>query len=354
LPTERAQVGAEYPAQALDAEPDFAQLNLLGRSPRFLQALALIRKVAACDAIVLIEGETGTGKELAARSIHYLGKRRNAPFIAVNCGSIPDTLIESEFFGHVRGAFTDARESHAGVVAQARAGTLFLDEIEALSPRGQVMLLRFLQDQEYRPLGGPLVRGANVRVICASNANLREMATKKRFRADLLFRVSVLVLQLPALRERPGDAELLAERFISALSAQYGLLPKALDARAREYLGRYDWPGNVRELENFIHREIVLSDGPQISLHSAPVASAHVTDPPPQGAGTMTDEGFRKAKARVIADFERAYVAELLRRSHGNVSLAARLSGKERSRFGKLLKKYALNRGAFANEPEKS
>lgn len=352
MPTERAQVGAEHPAQAPDAEPDFAQLNLVGRSPRFLKALALIRKIAACDATVLIEGETGTGKELAARAIHYLGKRRNAPFIAVNCGAIPDTLIESELFGHVRGAFTDAHESRAGVVAQARAGTLFLDEIETLSPRGQVVLLRFLQDQEYRPLGGPLVRGANVRIVGASNANLREMAARERFRADLLFRLSVLVLGLPALRERPGDAVLLAERFIRAFSAQYGLPPKALDAHAREYLERYDWPGNVRELENLIHREIVLSDGPHISLHSALVASDHVTDPPCPSAGAMTDEGFRKAKARVIADFERAYVAELLRRTHGNVSLAARLSGKERSRFGKLLKKYGLDRGTFANEPE--
>jgi DNA-binding NtrC family response regulator len=143
----------------------YVQLNLIGESPAFLQCLRLIRRMAACDATVLIQGETGTGKELAARAIHYLGLRGSAPFIPVNCGALPESLVESELFGHARGAFTDAREARAGVVAQAEGGTLFLDEVEALGLHAQVALLRFLQEREYRPIGGQLVRGANVRVI---------------------------------------------------------------------------------------------------------------------------------------------------------------------------------------------
>src|SRR6266852_7844336 len=160
---------------------DFGELNLVGRSPAFLEVLELTKRFSACDATVLVQGETGTGKELVARALHYLGARRNFPFIPVNCGALPDSLVESELFGHARGAFTDARDARRGLIAEAEGGTLFLDEIEVITPKAQVTLLRFLQDLEYRPVGGAVVRDANVRIIAASNANLEELAKENRF-----------------------------------------------------------------------------------------------------------------------------------------------------------------------------
>jgi DNA-binding NtrC family response regulator len=325
---------------------DFVRLNLIGDSPAFLAVLRMIRRLSACDAAVLICGETGTGKELAARAIHYLGSRRNAPFIPVNCGAIPDNLFESEFFGHMRGAFTDAKESRSGVIEQAEGGTLFLDELEALSPRGQVALLRFLQDHMYRPVGAALVRTADVRVIGSTNADLGAMAKQGVYRLDLLFRLSVLVLDLPPLRARPGDAALLADRFVRRLGAEYQLTPPPLSAVARAYLDQHDWPGNVRELENLVHRALLLNEGPELSFGDAGEVAARGSAP--------IDPSFSEAKARAIAHFERTYVTELLRRTRGNISLAARLSGKERSRLGKLVKKYGLRRVAFAAGPEEA
>src|SRR5258706_4658136 len=193
---------------------DFGELNLVGRSPAFLEVLELTKRFSACDATVLVQGETGTGKELVARAIHYLGARRNFPFIPVNCGALPDSLVESELFGHARGAFTDARDARRGLIAEAQGGTLFLDEIEVLTPKAQVALLRFLQDLEYRPVGGAVVHDANVRIIAASNANLGTLQSDGHFRKDLLFRLNVLSVDLPPLRERQSDVVFLAEIFL--------------------------------------------------------------------------------------------------------------------------------------------
>jgi DNA-binding NtrC family response regulator len=326
------------------ASVDFTRQNLIGSAPRFLDALTLIRKSASCDATVLIHGETGTGKELAARAIHYLGARRDGPFVPVNCGAIPDSLLESEFFGHVRGAFTDARDTRQGVVRQARGGTLFLDELETLSPRGQVVLLRFLQDHHYKPVGGEQIHQANVRIIGSTNADFRIMTAQGRFRLDLFFRLQVLSVELPPLRERPGDAILLARHFVEKLRAQYERAPMALTENATRYLERHDWPGNVRELENLVHRELLLADGSEIALRS-------VVGPRPDGSdGSDPVQHFGLAKARMIAEFEKAYIADLLHRTRGNVSLAARLAGKDRSRLGKLVKKHGLERLTFMRQ----
>ena len=306
------------------------QTNLVGNSPAFLDVLRLITRMASCDATVLVRGETGTGKELAARAIHYLGLRRHAPFIAVNCGALPETLVESELFGHARGAFTDAREARAGVVAQAEGGTLFLDEVQAMGPHAQVALLRFLQEHEYRPVGGTLVRGANVRVVASTNSDLSVSGT---FRSDLLFRLNVLPLALPPLRERGDDVMLLAQTFIRRFSKQYQRPPKPFDADSLAYLEQHQWPGNVRELENLIHRHFLLSDADAIHL----VPDEDAATPRPASPGS-----FREAKAHAIAEFERQYITSLLARTHGNISMASRLSGKERSRLCKLVKKYGL------------
>jgi len=320
--------------------------HFLGTSGAFVAAVAKIRRYAASSAPVLMLGETGTGKELAARSIHYWSDRRRGPFVPVNCGAIPDTLIESELFGHVRGAFTDARERHTGLIEQARGGTLFLDEIESLSPRGQVALLRFLQDQEYRPVGGKLAHRADVRVVGATNVELGALAARGAFRHDLVFRLRVLEVLLPPLRARGDDVVLLAEAFLQRLSQRYQRPPIALDPVAIEYLRAHAWPGNVRELENLLHREILLAEGPFLLLRSITGSAATETDDEARKT-TLTDRSFRAAKALAVEQFERSYLAELLLRTHGNVSLAARVAGKERSRLGRLMRKYGITGDAF-------
>jgi two-component system response regulator GlrR len=322
---------------------DFASLNLVGESPAFLRALSLVHRVSQCDATVLIEGETGTGKELAARAIHYLSPRKSGPFVPINCGAIPESLVESELFGHTRGAFTDAKEAREGVIAQARGGTLLLDEVDTLSPRSQVALLRFLQDQEYRPVGGRIVQRADVRIIAATNADLAGLTDRGQYRQDLLFRLDLLKIYLPALRDRSGDVRLLADLFVSRFGQQYGT-PKTLHPDSFEFLSKYLWPGNVRELENAIHREFLLGDGPALRIlpREAPASAGE-----PRRPESLTMVGFRAAKAKMIAEFERTYLIELLSRADGNLTRAAKLSGKERSRLGKLVRKYGLTRAHF-------
>ena len=329
-------------------EPDaFRHLNLIGESEAFQRVLLLVRRLSQCEATVLIHGETGTGKELVARAIHYLGARRTSPFIAVNCGAIPDSLVESEFFGHTSGAFTDAKQARAGVVAQAQGGTLFLDEVDSLSARSQVSLLRFLQDYEYRPLGGTASKSANVRVVAATNADLEALVAAGAYRRDLLYRLNVLSVHLPPLRERGNDVRLLAEAFLRRLSVRHATPPRTLHPETLAFLRRHAWPGNVRELENLVQREFLLSDDVQIRIAPAGEDSACAGDSQPIPPG----DTFQKAKARAIAQFERAYIGELLERTRGNLSLAARLCGKERSRLGKLMKKYGLDRERFCRAP---
>lgn len=326
----------------------FARLNLLGESPAFGEVRRLLRRLAPCRAPVLIQGETGTGKELFARAIHYLSDRRGGPFIPINCGAVPDALFESEFFGHVRGAFTDAREARQGLIAQARGGTLFLDELEAMSPRGQVALLRFLQDQQYRPVGGELVKGADVRVVGSTNAALAVLAANGRYRQDLLFRLNVLALDLPPLRSRGDDVVVLARAFLDRLARQYRRPALRLSADALAYLRAHAWPGNVRELENLMHREFLLADGPELRIASASASPVGAVRQVHQAEPTaLTRTSFRAAKAQAVEAFERAYLAELLERTQGNVSLAAKLAGKERSRLSKLIRKHGFSRARF-------
>jgi DNA-binding NtrC family response regulator len=322
---------------------EFAGLNLVGASPAFLSAMRTIKKIAGCDAPALVEGETGTGKELAARAIHYLGARRDHPFIPVNCGALPDQLLENELFGHERGAFTDAREVQVGVVQLAEGGTLFLDEIDALSPKAQVALLRFLQDRQYRPLGSKRLRTANVRFIAASNTDLSELTQQHQFRQDLLYRLNVVPVRLPPLRARDADVELLARHFIKRFARQYGQPEKSLPPSIIGALRRHHWPGNVRELENTLHRAFVLADGDTVrvpALHGDEGERRRSLLDRRQTA--LLEHDLGAAKARLIVEFERRYLESLLRDTQGNVSEAARRAGKERRALGKLIKKHGL------------
>ncbi len=314
-----------------------AALNLIGESPAFLRATTAIRLASCCDATALINGETGTGKELAARAIHYLGPRRQNPFIPVNCGAIPDHLLENELFGHERGAYTDARTRHTGLVEQANRGTLFLDEVDALSDKAQVALLRFLQDLRYRPLGASESRVTDVRIIAATNAPLSGLVNAGRFRRDLWYRLDLFEVSMPPLRERPGDIQLLATHFLRGLNRRYDGAPAKLFAP--EFLGflaGHDWPGNVRELENAVHRAYLMAEGDLVSIP--------LQDDRPVPAGAAT---FRDAKARAVTGFEREYLQELMQRAGGNVSSAARLAGMERRALGKLLKKHGIDRRRY-------
>lgn len=303
---------------------------LAGDSAAFLKVLGFIAKLARHDVPVLIEGETGTGKELAARAIHYQGARHERPFVPVNCGAFPDTLIESELFGHVKGAFTDARNDHPGLIDAADGGTLFLDEVDALTPKAQVALLRFLQDSSYRPVGARTERKANVRIIAASNAPLDELTQTGGFRLDLLFRLRIMSLRLPPLREREGDAMLLARLFLTRCREKHGCQVSELDEGSCNWFGRYHWPGNVRELESLIFREALIADTRVLQLAEPSSLARERRNKPDRRMPAFDGLDFGTAKALVVEQFERSYLCRLMDSADGNVSLAARLAGKER------------------------
>lgn len=326
-----------------DGDP--GRLNLLGTSPRFVGVVAQLRRIAQVDAAVLIEGETGTGKELAARAMHYLGPRAGSPFVPINCGALAENIVESELFGHKRGAFTDAKSESAGLISEADGGTLFLDEVDALPAKAQSALLRFLQDKTYRPVGGGQIKQAQLRIITASNANLEELAKSRNFRSDLYYRLSVLRLRMPALRERDNDVLELARVFLARLNHQHNAQPpKQLHPQFIEFMRQYAWPGNVRELENVLQREFLMcaSDNVWIRLDQ----DAH--DALSQGDPVHGDVPFKAAKAQAIAEFELRYVSKLLQQTSGNITHAARIAGHDRSTFSKLVRKHKLSQSDFS------
>ncbi|NNK14022.1 MAG: sigma-54-dependent Fis family transcriptional regulator [Desulfofustis sp.] len=330
---------------------DIASINLIGQSRAILDVLATVKRIADFDVVVSIYGETGTGKELVARSIHYCGKRSAGPFIPVNCGALQDNLFESELFGHEKGAFTDARHEHPGLIEQADTGTLFLDEIEALSPKGQVALLRFLQDKQYRRIGGKLLRSADVRIIVASNVNLDVLRGELgQFREDLFYRLNVLPVCVPPLRERPEDIPLLAKHFLMAFKAGFNMPGKYLGRASMEWLSDRTWPGNVRELENTIQRGVLLASEDEIlPEHLQPPATTACAQPD-EPLSDLNHMSFSEAKAQAIEKFEQEYLRAILRHSQGNISSAARQAKKERRALGRLIKKHQINPAAFCGD----
>ncbi|MGE5217826.1 MAG: sigma-54 interaction domain-containing protein [Chloroflexota bacterium] len=315
-------------------------LPLVGGSPVFIDALHKAANFARNDATVLITGETGSGKELFARAIHYQGPRHAQPFVPVNCGALPDHLFENELFGHVKGAFTDARWAEKGLIAEAEGGTLFLDEIDSLSLAAQVKLLRFLQNGEYRPLGSARALMANVRVIAATNADLKSQVELKRFREDLFYRLNVLSVAVPPLRARGDDVIPLAEHFLRRYSGGQSSGCPSLSEMANRKLIAYSWPGNVRELEGVIQSAVLLK--PSGVLHAADIAL-----PEGKSKEMLRHESLRRAKSFVIGEFERGYVANLLAQHQGNITRAAKAAGKDRRTLQRLVRKYSLDRESF-------
>ena len=318
---------------------DFSGYNLIGRSSAFLSTLKKVEQIASLDVAVTIFGETGTGKELIARAIHYSGTWSGGPFIPVNCGALPDTLFENEMFGHERGAFTGASKSQIGLIAQAENGTLFLDEIEALTPKAQVALLRFLQDKTYRPLGSTISKSANVRIVAASNESFNTLMSEQGFRSDLYYRLNLIPLKIPPLRQRGEDILLLAHHFQRVFQHQYKQPNKHLTAATLTTIQNHPWPGNVRELESSLHRAFLLSESDAIAptdlfdenTHSIPNAAE---------SEDILKLSFKEAKSKTINNFEQRYLHLLMKQFNGNISAAAKHSGKERSALSRLIKKH--------------
>ncbi len=326
----------EVLAQRLKEEMGLGQI--IGESPELLAEIQRVPRFARCDATVLISGESGTGKEIFARAIHRLSARAARPFVPVNCGAIPEHLVESELFGHKRGAFTGALSDQPGLVREAEGGTLFLDEIDALTRPAQVKLLRFLQEGEYRAVGSQQIVRANVRVVAAANADLRRIVGEGTFRQDLFYRLSVLTLVLPALRERRGDILLLAQHFLDEHAALAREMPKTLSLASLHGLLTHSWPGNVRELQNVLTRAVVLSD--QTTIEPAELAL-------PDYGPSAEEESFQAAKTRVVHRFEHDFLKTAMRSHGGNITHAARAVKKNRRAFWELLRKHELlNRSA--------
>lgn len=316
-----------------ELKEDIGLKHIIGESPAFLDKVRCISRFARCDATVLISGESGTGKEVFARAIHYLSSRADRPFVPINCGALPENLVESEIFGHKRGSFTGATSDQAGLIREAEGGTLFLDEIDCLTAQAQVKLLRFLQDGEYRSVGSHQILRASVRVIAATNADFNHVVCSGKFREDLFYRLNVLALTLPALRERAGDIVLLTYDFLEKQAAITKTRPKILSLAALNRLLSHSWPGNVRELQNVLMRAIVLSDQELIEASDINLPD----DGPAEG-----NQSFRILKSRVIWRFEHEVLTASLRAHQGNISRAAFALKKNRRAFWELLRKHNL------------
>ncbi|UCF20623.1 MAG: sigma-54-dependent Fis family transcriptional regulator [Gemmatimonadota bacterium] len=302
---------------------------IVGKSPKMKRVLDLIDTVAETDSTVVILGESGTGKELIARAIHGKSKRRFFPIVAVNCGSIPESLLESELFGHEKGAFTGAQYRRKGKIELADGGTLFLDEIGDISPKMQIDLLRVLETKRFTRLGGNQEVTSDFRLICATNRNLEKLVEDGIFREDLYYRVNVFSVPVPPLRERREDVPLLAEHFIERYARAMGKARKALSAQAESILVDYRWPGNVRELQNAIERAMVIGTGPAIVPEDLPLPS---------------DREISEPADRSLSAIEKDHIERVLMEVDGNVSQGAKILGIDRTTLYNKMKKYGLGR----------
>lgn len=325
---------SESKTEFLRVKEQLGMKQLIGESETFLKEIEKLPQVAKCDASVLISGDTGTGKELCARAIHYLSPRARQSFLPVNCGAIPAELVENELFGHVSGAFTGANTARRGLIDEANGGTLFLDEIDCLPLMAQVKLLRFLQEREYRPLGATKTSKADLRVIAATNANCEAVVREGKLRQDLYYRLNVIQLKLPMLRERREDIPLLAHHFLNKYAVEFNKQISGFSPEAIRKLILYEWPGNVRELEHVIMRAIVLSTKPIICASSIAISESEAWPHP---------ESFQEAKNRMVEQFEKTYIQGLLLSNHCNISRSAKAAQKNRRAFWELIRKHHIS-----------
>lgn len=302
---------------------------IVGESPAIRRVMELVQRVAPTDVTVLIEGESGTGKELIARAIHANSRRRYMPIVPVNCGAVPENLLESELFGHEKGAFTGADRKRRGKIEMAQGGTLFLDEVGAISPKMQVELLRALETREFHRVGGMETVRVDFRVICATNEDLHQAVAEGRFREDFYYRINVFTIEAPPLRARATDIPLLARHFLQRFAQQMDKRITEISPEAMRLLVEYDWPGNVRELSNAIERAMVVGRPPAIRAEDFPMRAARESSLPANGSAALES-------------VERHHIAEVLRRSEWNVTQAARILGIDRVTVYNKIKKFGL------------
>lgn len=335
--------------EALSYQPEGQRFeNLVGQCPAMQQLYATIEKVAESSSTVLITGESGTGKELVARAIHHRSPRKAAPFIPINCTAIRETLLESELFGHERGAFTDAREAKKGLFEIANGGTVLLDEIGDMDLRLQSELLRFLEEREFRRVGGVRSIKVDVRIIASTHQNLPERIREGTFRQDLFYRINVVSIHLPPLRERGRDVLLLTDHCITRFNKEFGKRMSGITPEVEQVFLSYPWPGNIRELRNLTERTVLLSTSDRITLADLPpemTRDGAVTHP---AVGSVNyEDAFPDAKRQIVDGFEREYVAAVLQRNAGNVSRSAQEAGIDRSSFQRLMRKHCVRSEDF-------
>jgi transcriptional regulator with GAF, ATPase, and Fis domain len=306
------------------------------------EVFALIESVAPTDATVLVLGESGTGKELVARAIHKRSQRRDKTFVPVNCSALAETLLESELFGYVKGAFSGANADRRGLFEEASGGTIFLDEVGDISHATQIKLLRVLQESEIKPVGATTVRKVDVRVVAATNRDLRKAIRDGDFREDLFFRLNVLPIELPPLRERRGDIAMLVQHFVAKYAERFHKSVRGVDAGALDVLIAHGWPGNIRELENTLQRAVLLAQGEVIGRAALPRELLPAVPELPVASATPA-RAFADARAEAIAAFERGYLDHLLSTHQGNLARAAKHAGLDRSNLRRLLRRHEMD-----------
>lgn len=316
--------------------------NIVGNSKAIQRVFNLIATVASTESTVLITGESGTGKELVARAIHYNSPRREGPFIVVDCGTIPDNLMEAELFGYTKGAFTGATETQKGLIETAKRGSLFFDEIGNLNLNLQAKLLRLIQEREFRMVGGRELIKADIRIIAATNKDLLSLVKEGTFREDLFYRLNVFPIYMPPLRERKEDIPVLSDHFLKKYNRESGKNVTNISAEAMKKLFFYDWPGNIRELENVIHRAVILSSGD--TLRSEDIIISGMEDIKIPKNLRELKETKKRLKARSIEGIERSFILDALSRNNWNISRAAEEVGMQRTNFHSLMRKYGIRR----------
>ncbi len=332
--------------EALETQTSFE--GLVGGAPALRQVFEMIDSVAYSSSTVLIQGESGTGKELVAKAIHRRSPRKNGPFVAINCNAVPETLLESELFGHVKGAFTGATTSKRGLFEAAGGGTIFLDEIGDLPLSVQGKLLRVLQEGEVRHVGSNDTRRVDARVAAATNMDLDKARGEKRFREDLYYRLNVIPIHVPPLRDRAADIPVLAHHFLRRLAARDRKRVEGFTKEAMRGLCGHSWPGNVRELENVVERALVLCRADAIGIEHLP---GHLAGDGPAGldhGSTLCELPYAEAKELALSAFDKRYLEATLRRSKGNITKSAQIAGMDRSNFRRILRRHEIDAKRFA------
>jgi two-component system, NtrC family, response regulator len=330
----RAAHGRKQPTRdELDTAFDFSAV--VGSDPRLLEVLDVVARVAPTDASVLVTGESGTGKELVAEALHRNSRRREGPFVKVNLGGVSSTLFESEMFGHVKGAFTDARSDRKGRFDLAAGGTIFLDEIGELEPGSQVKMLRVLQDRTYEPLGSSLTRSVDARVVSATNRDLPALVARGDFREDLLYRLNLIVLHVPPLRERPGDVPALAHHFLAAAAQGYGRGTATISPQALRWLQAQQWPGNARQLKQLVERTLLMTDG-------AVLEAEDFARPGEMEARTSARDALPPPGSMTIDEIEKGMIVKCLAHYEGNLSRVAEALGLSRPALYRRLEKHGI------------